>query len=87
MNKKELIKVLASKTDLKRAVVANLMDNLTEIIVATTTKGEPVTIVGFGSFSIKSRKSRTGIHPATNQKINIPSSTHLAFRASKGAVK
>lgn len=87
MNKKDLIKILASKTNLKRADVTNLMDQLTETIVSTTLKGEPVTLVGFGSFSVKTRKSRVGVHPATSQKINIPTSSHLSFRASKGAIK
>lgn len=87
MNKKDLIKVLASKTNLKRADVSNLMDHLTETIVSTTVKGEPVNLVGFGSFSVKTRKSRVGVHPATSQKIAIPASSHLAFKSSKGAIR
>lgn len=87
MNKKELSKILAQKNGSTNKEMLQLLELVTQTIVETTINGDDVSIVGFGTFSVKNRKGRTGIHPATGDKIEIPDSKHLCFKASKTALK
>lgn len=86
MNKKELTKIVAKKSGTTHKDMIKIVELLTQTIIETTVEGEDVTLVGFGTFSVKNRKGRVGIHPATGKKIEIPSGKHLCFKASKSAI-
>ena len=47
----------------------------------TLSKGDKVSLVGFGTFSISQRKARTGINPSTQKIINIPAKKVAKFKA------
>ncbi len=47
-------------------------------------KGESVTLVGFGTFSVSKRNARQGRNPQTGAKINIPARKVPVFKAGKG---
>lgn len=84
MTKVELIKAVANETGLTITSVSRMMDQTLAIISDELNKKQVVTIKDFGTFSIKERKSRNGINPATKEKIVIPAKEVVCFKpASK----
>jgi DNA-binding protein HU-beta len=54
-----------------------------DIISGALTKGDQVSLVGFGTFSVKERAARTGRNPRTGETINIKAAKNPAFKAGK----
>ncbi|MFA4954833.1 MAG: HU family DNA-binding protein [Patescibacteria group bacterium] len=85
MNKAELISYLADKVGITKKQAEDMVEGFVEIVTETLKKGGEVTIAGFGAFSARTRKGRTGVNPQnTTQKIIIPSVTVPKFKAGKG---
>ena len=74
MNRRELVKVVASHGDLDAKQVDTTLRNLTEVITAVVAKGEPVNISGFAKFAKVERPARMGRNPATGESIKIKAS-------------
>ena len=72
MNKAELAEEASGKTGLTKKVTQNVIDAVIETIGDTISRGEKVTLVGFGTFQVASRKARGGVNPRTRESINIP---------------
>ena len=72
MNKAELAEEVSGKTGLTKKVTQNVIDTVIETIGDTLSRGEKVTLVGFGTFQVASRKARRGVNPRTRESINIP---------------
>lgn len=90
MNKTELAAAVAAKTGLAKkdadAAVSAVIDAVKEALA----DGDKVSLVGFGTFSVKTRAARTGLNPQTKETIEIPESKVPAFKAGsalKDAVK
>ncbi len=84
MNKSDLIAAVASKAGVsKKTAEATVKATLASIQEALK-KGEPVQLVGFGTFLVRSTAARTGRNPQTGKEIKIPASKKPAFRAGKG---
>lgn len=84
MNKSELIEAVATKAALPKAAVGRALDALMEEIVAAVAKGDPVTLVGFGTFKTAARAARDGKNPKTGEKIKIKANTVPKFTAGTG---
>jgi len=54
-----------------------------DVIQDALTKGDKVSLVGFGTFEVRSRAARTGRNPQTKEEIKIPATRVPAFRAGK----
>ncbi|NNM00499.1 MAG: HU family DNA-binding protein [Gammaproteobacteria bacterium] len=83
MNKAELIDAVAEAADLPKASAARAVDALTDLITDTLKKDEQVSIVGFGTFSLRARAARTGRNPRTGESIEIKASRVPAFKPGK----
>ena len=83
MNKDQLVKAIASETDVSQAVVTKVLNALTETVMETVASGDKVTLVGFGSFEPRDRKERQGKNPQTGEPLTIPATTVPAFSAGK----
>jgi DNA-binding protein HU-beta len=83
MNKSELIDAVASKTGLSRSDAANATEALLDSIVGTLQQGDQVTLVGFGTFSVRARAARSGRNPQTGETIQIKASNSPGFKAGK----
>ena len=83
MNKSELVDAIAGKTDLSKKDVAGVIDALQEVVSDALVKGEKVALTGFGTFQTSARKARTGINPATGEKIQIAACTVPKFVVGK----
>ena len=84
MNKAELIEEVSNKTGLTKKDTGNVIDAITKTITATLSKGEKVTLVGFGTFQVIEKKARKGVNPRTRETIRIPAKKVPKFRAGKG---
>lgn len=90
INKSELTKEVASKTDLKQKDADAVIDALVETIKDDLSKGNKVQIIGFGSFEVRNRAARKGRNPQTGKALTIPATKVPAFKpgkALKDAVK
>lgn len=83
MTKAELVDVVASGANISKAVAAKAIDSIVKGITKVLKKGEKVTLVGFGTFSVKKRKARTGRNPRTGKEIKIPAVKAPKFTAGK----
>jgi DNA-binding protein HU-beta len=83
MNKSELIDAVASKTGLSRSDAMNATEALLDSIVGTLQQGDQVTLVGFGTFSVRARAARSGRNPQTGETIQIKASNSPGFKAGK----
>ena len=71
MNKAELIDAVADSADLSKASAGRALDAAIEAITKALKKGDTVTLVGFGTFSVRKRAARTGRNPRTGEEIKI----------------
>ncbi|MEC9357222.1 MAG: HU family DNA-binding protein [Pseudomonadota bacterium] len=84
MNKAELIEAVATKADLSKADAGRALDALFESISKALKKNDKVSLVGFGTFSVRKRAARQGRNPKTGAEIKIPASKNPTFKAGKG---
>ena len=84
MNKAELIDAVAASADLPKASATRAVEAVVEAITATLKGGDQVSLVGFGTFAVKSRPARAGRNPKTGEAITIAASKVPAFKPGKG---
>jgi DNA-binding protein HU-beta len=83
MNKGELIESVAGAADLSRADATRAVDAVLDSVTRTLRSGGSVSLVGFGTFTVKSRAARTGRNPRTGETIHIKASKVPGFKAGK----
>ena len=87
MNKSELIDGLSEETTFSKKDVTRVLDAFIRIVGRTLKKGHKVTITGFGSFWVSTRQARTGINPATKERMQHPAVNVPRFKAGKNLRK
>jgi DNA-binding protein HU-beta len=83
MNKSELIDAIAASANLSKADAGRALDGLVGAVTKALKKGQTVSLVGFGTFSVRKRAARTGRNPRTGETIKIKASKNPAFKAGK----
>lgn len=83
MNKSELIDLIADSADISKAKAGVALDAFTDGVTGALKSGDTVSLVGFGTFSVKSRAARTGRNPQTGATIQIKASKVPGFKAGK----
>lgn len=90
MNKTELVAAVAAKAELSKkdaeAAVAAVLDSVKDALA----DGDKVSLVGFGTFSVKTRAAREGVNALTGKPFSTPETKVPAFKAGsalKDAVK
>ena len=83
MNKGELIDAVAASAGLSRADATKAVDGVLDTITRTLSGGDTVSLVGFGTFSVKHRAARMGRNPRTGEAIQIAASKVPGFKAGK----
>lgn len=81
MNKGELIESVAKDVGISKALAGRVLDSAIGAIKKSLSKGDRVALVGFGTFSVGTRKARSGRNPQTGQPIQIKASKAPRFRA------
>ena len=90
MNKTELVEAVAQNAKLSKADTKKVVDALFDVITKSLKDGDPVQLIGFGTFKVTDRKARVGRNPSTGEEIQIPAARVPAFSAGqslKDAVK
>lgn len=83
MNKTELIDAIAVGADISKASAARALDTMLDTVTDSLRKGEPVALVGFGTFAVKGRAARTGRNPQTGKEIEIAAANVPGFKPGK----
>ena len=83
MNKAELVDAVAAAANLSKADAGRAVDAVVNSITASLKKGQPVAVVGFGTFGVKHRAARSGRNPRTGETIQIAASNVPGFKAGK----
>lgn len=83
MNKTELAAAVAAKAELSKKDAEAAVSAVIESITDALADGDKVSLIGFGTFDVKTRAARTGLNPRTKEKIEIPESKAPSFKAGK----
>ena len=90
MNKNQLIASVAEKAEISNKDADAAVKAVTEVITEALAQGDKISLVGFGTFSVRERAARSGINPLTKEKMEIAAAIVPAFKAGsvlKDAVK
>ena len=83
MNKAELIAQLADDAGITKTQANAALDSFVDTVTKTLKKGDKVTLVGFGTFSVSKRAARNGRNPQTGEVIKIKARKVARFKAGK----
>ncbi|WP_110630869.1 HU family DNA-binding protein [Salinicola salarius] len=83
MRKPELAAAIAERADLSKDKASQVLNVILDEITDTVSKGSDVTLIGFGSFTVRERAARTGKNPQTGKPLDIPASKTVAFKPGK----
>ena len=83
MKKPELAAAIAAKADVTKEKAGEILNILTDEITTAMCKNDPVTLIGFGTFSRRERSARTGKNPQTGATIQIAASKSVGFKPGK----
>ena len=84
MTKAELIEALVKKLAVSKTQANEAIDIILDEITKALSKGDQVTLTGFGTFKVSKRAARTGRNPKTGETIKIPAMSVPKFKAGKG---
>lgn len=83
MNKQELIDAMASESGLSKKDTETALNAFVTTVQGAVKSNDKVTLVGFGTFELRSRAERKGRNPQTQEEITIPATKAPAFKAGK----
>ena len=84
MSKQELVNYVAESTGLSKKDAEAALSSFVGGVKSALKKGDSVTLVGFGTFSVSHRGARTGRNPQTGATLQIPARKVPVFKAGKG---
>ncbi|MFN7550903.1 MAG: HU family DNA-binding protein [Pseudomonadota bacterium] len=83
MNKAELVASVADAAGITKTDAAKAIEAVVAVVEKALKKGDAVSIIGFGTFSVRRRAARTGRNPRTGATLKIKASKVPAFKAGK----
>ena len=83
MNKSDLVDAVASKADMSKAEAGRAVDAVLGSVGDALGNGDSVSLVGFGTFSVRHRAARMGRNPQTGATMQIAASKVPGFKAGK----
>lgn len=83
MTKAELVGKIVTASGLAKSQAEKAVDGFVSAVSGALSSGDTVTLVGFGTFSVAQRAQREGRNPRTGEKIKIPASKVVKFKAGK----
>jgi DNA-binding protein HU-beta len=84
MNKAELINAIGNGAGISKNDAGNALESFITAVEKALKKGDKVTLVGFGTFSVGKRNARTGRNPKTGKPIKIAAKKVAKFKPGKG---
>ena len=86
MNKTELASAMAAKAGLTKVDAGKAIAAFVDTVKEELAKGDKITLVGFGTFSVQNRPARDGRNPRTGKNIKIAAKKVAKFKAGKGLI-
>ena len=83
MNKSEFLTKLAQDAGLKKSDAEKFLDVFVLNVKELMANGDKLQLVGFGTFEAKERAAKTGVNPATGEKIEIAACKVPSFKPGK----
>ena len=83
LTKKEIINSLYMQIGFSKRISENLLDDIINFIIENLIKHKKIKITNFGTFSVRSKKSRVGRNPKTKEQKLISERNVVLFRPSK----
>ncbi|OQW95794.1 MAG: DNA-binding protein HU [Beggiatoa sp. IS2] len=83
MNKAELIQEVAESINIPKATAAKAVDAIIDSIKKSLAGDDSVTLIGFGTFTVRERRARTGRNPRTGDPIEIKAAKVPIFKPGK----
>jgi DNA-binding protein HU-beta len=83
LSKADLVSKIASDAGITKDQAGKALNSFLDTVKDTLKAGEKLTLVGFGTFYVADRSARTGVNPATGEKIQIAASKAPKFKAGK----
>lgn len=83
MQRTDLVEKIAGDADISKAAADRALKSLLDSVTQALKKGDRVSLVGFGTFSVSKRSARTGRNPQTGETISIKASKAPKFSAGK----
>ncbi|MGA9423264.1 MAG: HU family DNA-binding protein [Rhodanobacteraceae bacterium] len=83
MNKGDFVSAVADAADITKADAERAVEAVFKVIKKALKSGDSVSLVGFGTFSVRKRAARTGRNPRTGDTIKIKASKVPGFKAGK----
>lgn len=80
MNKTELVNAVSEKSGLSKTDAQKAVDAFMDVVSEALKEGDKVALLGFGTFSVAEKASRTGFNPRTKEKIEIPARKVAKFK-------
>ena len=87
LTKKDLVNTVYMQIGFSKQISENLIEEFFSLIVLNLKKRKSVKISKFGTFSIRSKKSRIGRNPKTKEEVMIGERKVISFKASKNVLK
>ena len=84
MNKTELVEIVSKEADISKAAAEKALAATIGAITKAVSKGDTVTLVGFGTFKSSKRAARVGRNPQTGKELKIAATTVPRFTAGSG---
>lgn len=81
MNKSDLIDAMAEDAGITKAAAKKSLESFLENVQGSLKKGNRVSLVGFGSWSVSKRAAREGRNPQTGKTIKIAAKNVVKFKA------
>lgn len=82
MNHKELVAAIASKMNLKKPDVENILDTMVQVFREQLSEGNTIGLHNFGNFEVRKKEERLSVHPATQVRTLIPPKLVVNFKQS-----
>lgn len=83
MNKGDFVAAIAESADMTKADAERAVEAVFSVVKQALKSGDSISLVGFGTFSVRKRAARTGRNPRTGDTITIKASKVPAFKAGK----
>lgn len=83
MNKGDLVDRMASDANITKAQAHNALNSFIDTVSKELKKGNKITLIGFGTFSVTKRSARKGRNPQTGKEINVPAKKIVKFKPGK----
>ena len=83
MTKTDLVNVIAEKGEYSKKDAEKALSTVIDAITESLSKGEKISLIGFGTFEVRDRAAKDAINPLTKEPVHVPAKKVPAFKAAK----